>query len=359
MTVSDECALACYDQVAAINEEHGVFLVQHRRSKNIYVKKTLTVFNPSVFRYLKEHHVPGTPAIVEAVEDDGKLIVIEEYISGETLKTLLSGASCFSEEQTLSIIRQLCTILREMHRASPSIIHRDVKPSNIILTSDGEVKLIDMNAAKVCASDKQEDTALIGTVGYAAPEQYGFGASGVQVDVYSVGVLLNELLTGESPKKHIAEGRLGRVVQRCTMMDPKDRYASIDELLRDLEPERYTAPDRAHRRSKYTIPGFRSGDPTHTVIALLGYLLIFTLGLTLTVQTAQTPAHLWIERAFFILCALTIVFFSCNYLNIWSPMKIDRIRKPFVKVLVILLLDAAAVVILTLAMSLAEMIIWE
>ena len=354
MTFSDECALACYEQIAAINENHGVYLVQHKHSKNIFIKKILTVYNTSVYQSLRDKHIKGTPEIFEVIEDDGKLIIIEEFISGNTLKSILDNGNCFSEEQALSIIKQLCSILREMHSASPAIIHRDIKPSNIILTSDGEVKLIDMNAAKVHFPNKSEDTALIGTVGYAAPEQYGFGASGVQSDIYSIGVLLNELLTGEPPKKHIAEGPLGRVIQKCTMMDPKDRYSSVDELLYDLNPQKPARPIRTPKNAWYMLPGFRSGNPTNMIIAVLGYGLILLLGLTLTVQTAHSPLHLWVERLFFIGCALSVVFFTCNYLNIWKSFRIDRIRNSIMKVLAVLLVDAGAVLVLLLIMAIIE-----
>ena len=354
MNYSDECALACYEQIATINEPHGVYLVQHKQSKNIFIKKILTVYNLSVFQTLKDHHIKGTPEIFEVIEDDGKLIIIEEYISGNTLKSILDNGNCFSEEQALSIIKQLCGILKEMHNSSPVIIHRDIKPSNIILTADGDVKLIDMNAAKVHLANKSEDTALIGTVGYAAPEQYGFGASGVQADIYSIGILLNELLTGEAPKKRIVEGTIGQVIRKCTMMDPKDRYTSIDELLCDLDPHKSSRPTKPYKSARYMIPGFRSGNPTNMIIAVLGYGMILLLGLTLTVQTAQSALHLWIERLFFIGCAFSVVFFTCNYLNVWKSFKIDRIRNPILKVLAVLLIDAGAVLVLLLIMAIVE-----
>lgn len=350
MTVSDECALACYEQIASINEAHGVFLVQHLRSRRIFVKKVLTVYNRSVYEYLRDHHIKGTPEVFEVVEDEDRLIVIEEYVSGQTLKSFLDDGNRFSQEQAVLVIEQLCIILRRLHSASPAIIHRDIKPSNIILTSDGEVMLLDMNAARLCRAGQTEDTALIGTVGYAAPEQFGFGPSGVQADIYSVGILLNELLTGVPLKTAAAQGPLGRVIRRCTMMDPKDRYASMDELLNDLAPQEHGKI----RAAKTVLPGFRTGNPVHIILAVLGYTLIFWIGLTMTVQDIRSEAALWLERAFFILCALTVVFFSCNYLSVWSRAGIDRIRSPFLKTTAVLAIDAAAVIALMIVMLCIE-----
>ncbi len=90
------------------------------------------------------------------------------------------------------------------------------------------------------------------------------------------------------------------------------------------------------------------------IIAVLGYGLILLLGLTLTVQTAHSPLHLWVERLFFIGCALSVVFFTCNYLNIWKSFRIDRIRNSIMKVLAVLLVDAGAVLVLLLIMAIIE-----
>lgn len=353
MTLSDEYALACYEPIAVLDERHGIRLVQHRASRKIFVKKVLTVFNPSVFQFLKEHHIRGTPEIAEAIADGDTLIVIEEYISGDTLRSLLDNGGRFSEQEAVTILTQLCAILRRLHEASPPIVHRDIKPSNIILTSDGEVKLIDMNAAKFQTEHQTKDTELIGTNGYAAPEQYGFRASGCQADIFALGVLLNEMLVGQPPNEVRASGWLGGVVEKCTRMDPKDRYASVEELLRELVPPK---PEREQERgaSLCGIPGFRSGNSTNMVVAALGYGLIFLLGLTLKVPSAQTVRALWLERFFFIFSSLLVVALSCNFANLWHALNIDRIRNPYLRAAVVLLLNAASVLLLMLIMVTLE-----
>lgn len=355
MTLSDNYLLACYETIAVLNEEHGVYLVQHKLSKNIYVKKYLTVYNLSVYQYLKSHHIKGTPEILEIVEDNEKLIVIEEYISGQTLRSVLDNGSLFSEKQAVEIISQLCGILREFHNASPAFIHRDIKPSNIIQTSDGSIRLLDMNAAKLCNTPSSETTAMIGTVGYAAPEQYGFGEVDLEADIYSLGVLLNELLTGAPLKEKTASGHLGIIVQKCTRLDPKARYHSIDELMADLVPEQTPASVEAERKkSKYTLPGFRSGNLTNMIIALQGYGLALFLFLTLDIKSAASKPILWTNRVFFALCTLVVIAFSCNYLNIWHLLRIDRIRKPVLKILAVFLSEAAVVLVLVFVTVIIE-----
>ena len=109
----------------------------------------------------------------------------------------------------------------------PPIIHRDIKASNIIISQEGTVTLLDMDAAKWYRDQSDRDTKLIGTYGYAAPEQYGFGASDERTDIYSIGVLLNVTLTGCLPSQKMAEGRIGAVIEKCVKLDPKERYASV------------------------------------------------------------------------------------------------------------------------------------
>ena len=206
MRLDEECRLSFYQQIASLNEDHGVYLVQNISDKKIYVKKILKIYNVEVFRYLKDNPIKNTPRIYEVIEDSNQLIVLEEYISGTTLQQILDEQKGLKEEQVENIIRQLCSILLELHKAHPPIIHRDIKPSNIIISPDGVVKLIDMNAAKWSRNHSGRDTALLGTVGYAAPEQYGFASSCAQTDIYSVGILVNMMLTGVLPQERLARG---------------------------------------------------------------------------------------------------------------------------------------------------------
>ncbi|MCR4746258.1 MAG: protein kinase, partial [Lachnospiraceae bacterium] len=193
MDTAARLAVSYYKEIGVLDEEHKVFIVQHIESSHIYVKKVLDVYNESVFIKLRDKPVPGIPKIFDVVNMDGQLIIIEEYISGDTLEQRLANGALPAYE-ALSVTLSLCDIVEKLHSFNPPIIHRDIKPSNIILTSDGRVQLIDLNAAKTCTDDKDRDTRLLGTVGYAAPEQYGFGTSNVQTDIYAIGMLLNTML---------------------------------------------------------------------------------------------------------------------------------------------------------------------
>ena len=348
-----------YVRIATIDENHRVFLVQHKLSRNIYVEKILTIYSHSVFQCLAQNHIKGTPQIIEIIEDEGHLILIEEYISGRTIRSILDDGNLFSEEDAARIVADLCQILSDLHNLNPAIIHRDIKPSNVILTSDGEVKLIDLNAAKVYQPEKTEDTALLGTVGYAAPEQYGFGVSNAQADIYAVGILLNEMILGVPPKSAIPDGRIGNIIRKCTMMDPKDRYSTVEDLIADLNRKTPgIAPDsNPSGQSKFRIPGFRTGNTSHIAAGIIGYSFIFFLGLTLKVQEAKSAVALWIERCFFIAICFAAVLFTFDYMGIWKKFGLDRIKNPAIKVLMVLGVDFLILILSLMIMAIIESIL--
>lgn len=213
MDLEQRLALSYYKTAAVINESHKVYLVQHRDTGKIYVKKILDVYNRDIYEYLYQHPAAGMPAIVCLCEEEGKLTVIEEFISGKSLQEKIEEKD-LDREDIISFMMDLCAILEKLHGARPAIVHRDIKPSNILITNYNRAVLLDFNAAKYFSSDSQEDTMLLGTKGYAAPEQYGFGSSSPQTDIYSLGVILKEMAgTLEEPAPDLLE-----IAEKCTRL---------------------------------------------------------------------------------------------------------------------------------------------
>ncbi len=373
MTLTDEAKLSCYREIAPLSEEHGVFLVQHAESRRIFVKKVLSEYHLSVFQQLKRHPLPHTPKIEALFETDEGLIVIEEYIAGRTLAEVLAERGHLSEEETADLAGQLCVILRSLHGMEPPIIHRDIKPSNVIVNSDGAVWLLDMDASKPFDAAETRDTRLIGTVGYAAPEQYGFAASDTRTDLWSVGVLMNVMLTGGFPNERTADGRLGRIIRRCLKMDASQRYRSADELLRDLRKlprKRLSGPTapvdvpnagtddsdfgrfdtdsgtdggKEPQKHPWAPPGFRTGTPWKAVLALIGYALIVLTGLFQQLKgpdgSLLTGAPLWFNRIGYIIALILIVLFTANYGQIHEKMQLTRIRDRRLRYVLIAVID--------------------
>ena len=112
-------------------------------------------------------------------------------------------------------------------------VHRDVKPENVILRGSDAV-LIDFDAARIYKVASESDTQVLGTTGFAAPEQYGIFQSDERADIFSLGVLLNIMLTGKHPSREMAAGKMGRIVRKCTMTAPEQRYQSARALMEVL-----------------------------------------------------------------------------------------------------------------------------
>lgn len=183
--------------------------------------------NGEVYQKLLRYICPNLPTIFEAAVQGEENLVLEEYIEGDILHELLKTAR-FSERETRNVTLQLCQALRVLHCIDA--VHRDIKPENVILRGETAV-LIDFDAARLHKPEQEADTMVLGTVGFAAPEQYGLSQSDGRADIYSLGVLINVMLTGMHPSKQLAKGRLGRIVERCTRVNPQRRYQTVLQLM--------------------------------------------------------------------------------------------------------------------------------
>lgn len=220
-----------FDEVRLLKKSPrgSVRLIRHRATGRQFILRQFSG-NGEVYQKLLGCSCLHLPIIYEAAEQEGENIIIEEFIQGDTLDFLLKEA-LFSTQETRRIVRQLCQGLWVLH--SMAAVHRDIKPENVILRGDDAV-LIDFDAARLHKPEAEADTQILGTTGFAAPEQYGLGQSDTRTDIYSLGVLMNVMLTGQHPSKKLAEGRIGRVIQRCTQVNPAKRYKDVLYLMEVL-----------------------------------------------------------------------------------------------------------------------------
>lgn len=206
-----------------------VSVVRHKKSGTRYVFRRYSG-SGEVYRRLLPVLCPHLPQIMEAAEQDGQTAVLEEYVQGDTLAELLMGAR-LTEREARQVTMQLCQALHVLH--SMGAVHRDVKPENVILRGSDAV-LIDFDAARIYKVASEIDTQVLGTTGFAAPEQYGIFQSDERADIFSLGVLLNIMLTGKHPSREMAAGKMGRIVRKCTMTAPEQRYQSARALMEVL-----------------------------------------------------------------------------------------------------------------------------
>ena len=179
-----------------------------------------------VYRLLEGRELAHLPRVEAVAEEAGHVFVLEEYIQGDSLAFLMENGP-LPETQVRRISGQLCLALDCLHGLGA--VHRDVKPDNIILRGD-EAVLVDLDASRIAKPRKTGDTQVMGTAGYAAPEQFGLFQTDGRADVYAMGVLINEMLTGEHPSVRLAEGALGPVVEKCVEVNMDRRYNSAAEL---------------------------------------------------------------------------------------------------------------------------------
>ncbi len=210
---------------------------------------------------LKRLSHPNLPGIIDVIEDDDTLLIVMDYIEGQPLSKILVDEGAQPQDKVIEWSLQVCDVLEYLHTRQPPIIYRDMKPSNLMLRPDGQVILIDFGTAREFKTANVEDTTCLGTIGYAAPEQYGgMGQTDGRTDIYGLGATMYHLVTGHNPSQPPYEmkpirqidpklsGGLESIILKCTRPDPNERYASCSELMYDLE--HYIEMDDKYRKAQ-------------------------------------------------------------------------------------------------------------
>lgn len=216
---------------------------------------------------LKKLSHPSLPRIIDVIDSDDSFIIIMDYIQGNSLNKALDEFGAQPQENVIEWAKQLTDVLGYLHSRTPPIIYRDMKPANVMLKPDGNVTLIDFGTAREFKEKNLADTTCLGTVGYAAPEQFGgMGQTDARTDIYCLGATLYHLVTGMNPCeppyeiKPIREinpslsSGLEKIILKCTQRNPNDRYQSAAELMYALE--HYAEEDdnfRAKQKGKLRI----------------------------------------------------------------------------------------------------------
>jgi eukaryotic-like serine/threonine-protein kinase len=224
---------------------------------------------------------PNIVVVYDAGEENGLYYITMELIEGKSLQALIDSGHSFPVPRVLRIMEQTCSALQFAHERS--IIHRDIKPANLMLTADDTVKVTDFGTAKILQfGTVQQTTHVMGTPSYMSPEQVKGRPVDGRSDIFSLGVLLYEILTGEKPfpgqsittviykivneepipprtlNPSIHQG-LSDIVMRALAKEPEVRYQSCRELLEDLRNYRALIP--AERSPDATLISPRSGSP--------------------------------------------------------------------------------------------------
>mgnify|MGYP002623639346 CR=1 FL=1 len=220
------------DTVFRENENSRIvsYLSNENESNRIVLIVTRTG-NESVLKKLIGEENGFLPQIYDYCVDGDETVILEQFITGCRLSDIMAQKS-LSKGQAVSYAINICSALDFLHKKR--IVHRDIKPSNVIINTDDEAVLIDLQTARNISDERNTDTNNLGTVGYAAPEQFGIVQSMPTTDIYALGVMLNEMVLGEHPSVRIPDGRLGKIVEKCTHTQMSKRYQNVGQLKKDL-----------------------------------------------------------------------------------------------------------------------------
>lgn len=189
---------------------------------------------------------PSLPRIVDIIDNGETLYIVMDYVEGESLDKILKEYGSQPQDLVVDWAMQICDALSYLHSQNPPIIYRDMKPANVMLKPEGNIKIIDFGIAREYKEKNLADTTILGTKGYAPPEQYGQRQTDARSDIYALGMTMHHLLTGIDPRGNdyeyhpvrqwnpeVHEG-IEYIIDKCTSLDPDDRYNNCNELLYDL-----------------------------------------------------------------------------------------------------------------------------
>ena len=231
---------------------------------------------------MKKLDHPALPRIVDIIDNGITIYVVMDYIEGESLDKILKEYGAQPEEMVIGWAMQLCDALSYLHSQNPPIIYRDMKPANVMLKPEGNIKIIDFGIAREYKEQNLADTTVLGTKGYAPPEQYS-GQTDPRSDIFALGMTMHHLLTGIDPRNgeayasvrqwnpELSEG-IEIIIDRCVEPAPENRYQSCTDLLYDLEhPELITRGFK--KKQKRKLAAFLTAAGLAVVMGLSGVIL--------------------------------------------------------------------------------------
>ena len=224
------------------NKQWAVKEMRKEKNKNYEIMRQSLITETNLLKELKH---PYLPSIADIIENDDTIIIVMDYVEGRPLSDILVEQGTIEEESVVEYAIQLCDVLDYLHSQNPPIIYRDLKPANIMLRPDGKITLIDFGTARKYNYDSVSDTTCLGTIGYAAPEQFAgetLRQTDARTDIYNLGATMYHLLTGVNPSEPPYElypirrwdeslsNGLEKIILRATRKDPDKRFNDCKEM---------------------------------------------------------------------------------------------------------------------------------
>ena len=238
------------------------------------ILKILPRQNLPVLKDIMKIKHPNLMEIYDVMDDGINCNCLCEFVFGNNLDKIVYNKMGVDPKIAEKWMVQLCNGVEELHNRN--IIHRDITPNNVMVDYEGNIKLIDFNISRERKQSASRDTTVMGTAGYASPEQFGFTQTGFGADIYAMGVLLNFMLTGKMPNEKLCSGKYASIVKKATQIKEEDRYSNVYQMELGLQGN---GNEKLSFADKFllNLPGFRSNKTSHKVIAVIGYVLYFIL----------------------------------------------------------------------------------
>lgn len=238
------------------------------------ILKILPRQNLPVLKDIMKIKHPNLMEIYDVMDDGINCNCLCEFVFGNNLDKIVYTKMGVDPKTAEKWMVQLCNGVETLHQKN--IIHRDITPNNVMIDYEGNIKLIDFNISRERKQSASRDTTVMGTAGYASPEQFGFTQTGFGADIYAMGVLLNFMLTGKMPNEKLCSGKYASIVKKATQIKEEDRYSNVYQMELALQGN---GNEKLSFADKFllNLPGFHSNKTSHKVIAIIGYVLYFIL----------------------------------------------------------------------------------
>lgn len=290
--------LSQYSNIKNLNSDGSVVLSYDLGTDRVCVKKLVHSGLAEIYVKLKNIKCEYLPEIYDIIEYEDNCLIVEEYIKGRSIEEIVTEKRQIDKETACKYFVDIAEVLEVVH--NNGIIHRDISPDNVIVDENNRAILLDFGIARVGNKKKNFDTTILGTAGFASPEQFGFAQTDARSDIYSMGVLLNYMLTGHIVQMGVYDIEpLKSIIIKATDIQPNLRYVNILEMKEEIfkctkivrssskfEDMNYINNLSENKYDENTatfssIPGFRTRNPKRMVIAACIYVMyvFFFIGL--------------------------------------------------------------------------------
>lgn len=301
MDFKENYYLEKYEQLAVLadTQKCRTILSRNTDTNEIVVFKVMDRHGLEVYDRLKKMDNSNIVNVIDCFLHEDKCVAVEEFVNGKRLIDVLQKN--IPVDVIVDYIRQICNGLKHVH--NNNIVHRDMQPKNIIVDRHNRITIIDFDIARIRKLEADSDTELLGTAGYASPEQFGFAQTDKRSDIYSLGVLIGEMVKPYVNVEEVSKGkelcanailtskenktikRLAKISRKCTEIAPENRYKSIEEIEKYLKQNKYDNQDNELEEPEKlnlkeiirTIPGFRTNNILYMTVSSLIYLFFIAV----------------------------------------------------------------------------------